>query len=88
MCFKVSGSAYLLGPVLVGKLLVEGKFNPFNVMAKFNGWAKFQVHTLLNCGKSEQEKCLPIYFLSKEKEEIAISIKRNVGFFQIIKTFQ
>lgn len=53
-------------------------------MAKFNGWAKFQVHTFLNRGKSEQEKCLPIYFLSKEKEEIAVNIKKCGGFFQII----
>lgn len=56
----------LLPHSLVSKLLVEGKFDSFNVMAKFNGWAKLQVHALLNSRKSKQEKCLPIYFLIKK----------------------
>lgn len=44
---------FLLPSSLVSKLLVEGEFDPFNVMAKFNGWAKFQIHAFLNSGKSK-----------------------------------
>lgn len=51
----------------VSKLLVKSKFNPFNVMAKFNSWPKFQVHTLLNGRQGQQQQRLAVNFLSEDK---------------------
>lgn len=63
LCFK---GPLQLGSSLVSKLLVKSKFDPLNVMAKFNSWPKFQVHALLNGGQGQQQQCLAINFLVEE----------------------
>lgn len=67
LCFK---GPLQLGSSLVSKLLVKSKFDPLNVMAKFNSWPKFQVHALLNGGQGQQQQCLAVNFLSEDKISI------------------
>jgi len=67
LCFK---GPLQLGCSSVSKLLVKGKFDPLNVMAKFNRWPKLQVHTLLNSGQGQQQQCLAINLLSEDKNSI------------------
>lgn len=67
LCFK---DPLQLGCSSVCKLLVEGKFDPLNVMAEFNSWSKLQVHALLNSGQGQQQQCLAINFLSEDKNSI------------------
>lgn len=67
LCFKGPLQLHCFS---VSELLVKSKFNPFNVMAKFNSWPKFQVHTLLNGWQGQQQQCLAINFLSEDKISI------------------